>query len=142
MGSLKEKLYQKLGFESLRVLRWFRKPYLFYLVLNISHPQYLFNLIPFRRTLYSTRKALNIPLLTAIQNFFKNWVFPSIIIEWNKLDTGLRKDEYLSVFIANIVKFIRLPPNSVYSRHNAKGLKFITRIRLVLSHLNKHKFKL
>ena len=68
-GSSKEKIYQELGFESLRVRRWYRKLCLFYEVLNNEHPKYLFNLIPVRRTLYSTRKALNIPLLNTNHNF-------------------------------------------------------------------------
>ena len=71
-GSSKEKIYQELGFESLRVRRWYRKLCLFYKVLNNEHPQYLFNLIPVRPTLYPTRNALNIPLLNANHNFFKN----------------------------------------------------------------------
>ena len=140
-GSSKEKIYQELGFESLRVRRWYRKLCLFYKVLNNEHPQYLFNLIPVRPTLYPTRNPLNIPLLNANHNFFKNSFFPSTIIEWNKLDPGLRKAESLSLFKTNILKFIRPSPNSVYNCHNPKGLKFITRLRLGLSHLRKHKFK-
>ena len=140
-GSSKEKIYQELGFESLRVRRWYRKLCLFYKVLNNEHPQYLFNLIPIRPTLYPTRNALNIPLLNANHNFFKNSFFPSTIIEWNKLDPGLRKAESLSLFKTNILKFIRPSPNSVYNCHNPKGLKFITRLRLGLSHLREHKFK-
>ena len=106
-GSSKEKIYQELGFESLRVRRWYRKLCLFYKVLNNEHPQYLFNLIPVRPTLYPTRNALNIPLLNANHNFFKNSFFPSTIIEWNKLDPGLRKADSLSLFKTNILKFIQ-----------------------------------
>ena len=36
---------------------------------------------------------------------------------------------------------MRPSPNSVYNCHNPKGLKFITRLRLGLSHLREHKFK-
>ena len=89
--------------------------------------------------MYPTRNALNIPLFNANHNFFKNSFFPSTIIEWNKLDPGLRKTESLSLFKTNILKFIRRSTNSVYNCHNPKGLKFITRLRL--SHLREHKFK-
>ena len=41
----------------------------------------------------------------------------------------------------NILKFIRPSPNSVYNCHNPKGLKFIIRFRLGLSHLREHKIK-
>ena len=36
---------------------------------------------------------------------------------------------------------IQPSPNSVYNCHNPKGLEFITRFRLGLSHLREHKFK-
>ena len=104
-GSSKEKIYQELGFESLRVRRWYRKLCLFYKVLNNEHPQYLFNLIPVRPTLYPTRNALNIPLLNTNHNFFKNLFFPSIIIQCNKLDPGFRKAEILKFL--KILKFMR-----------------------------------
>ena len=138
-GSSKEKIYQELGFESLRVRRWYRKRCLFYKVLNNEHLQYLFNLIPIRPMLYPTRKVLNIPLLNANHNFFKNSFFPSTITEWNKLDPGLRKTESLSLFKTNILNFIQQSANSLYNCHNPKGLKFITRLRLGLS--REHKFK-
>ena len=93
-GSSKEKVYQEL--------------YLFYKVLNNEHHQYLFNLIPVRRTLHSTRNALKIPLLNTNQNFLKNLFFPSNIIEWDKLGPGLGKAEILSGFNTNIFKFIIL----------------------------------
>ena len=120
--------------------RWYRKLCHFYKVLNYEHPQYLFDLIPVRPTLHPTRNALNISLNTN-HNFFKNSFFPSTIIEWNKLDPGLRKAESLSLFKTNILKFIRPSSNSVYNCHYSKGLKSITRLRLGLSHLKEHKFK-
>ena len=91
--------------------------------------------------LYPTRNALNIPFLNTNHNVFKNSFLSSTIIEWNKLDPGLRKAQSLSLFQTNILKFIEPSPNSVYNCHNPKGLKFITRLRLGLSHLREHKFK-
>ena len=40
-----------------------------------------------------------------------------------------------------ILKFIRPSSNSFYNCHNPIGIKYITRIRLGLSHLREHKFK-
>ena len=110
-------------------------------VLNNEHPQYLFNLIPIRRTLYSTTKALNIPFLNRNHNFSKNSFFPFNIIGWKKLDPGLRKAESLSVFKTSFLKFIQTSLNSADNCHNPKGLNFITRLRLGLSYLREHKFK-
>ena len=98
-------------------------------------------MIPTRRSLYSTRNISNIPLLNTKHNFFKNSFFPSTIIEWNNLDPHLRKSENFSLFKSNILKFIRPSPNSVYNCHNPRGICYITRLRLDLSHLREHTFK-
>ena len=127
---MKDEIYQELGFGSLRVRRWYRKPWLFskvlnneYKVLNNEHLQYLFNFNSVRRTLYSTRNALNIPLLITNHNFFKNSFFPSTIIEWNKLGIGLIKAESLSVF--------RLISLSLYGY-----LQTLSTIAIILKDLN------
>ena len=39
------------------------------------------------------------------------------------------------------MKFIRPSGNSVFKCYNPKGIKFLTRLRLGLSHLREHKFK-
>ena len=51
----KEKLYQKLGFESLQSRRWFRKLSLFYKIIKNDSPSYLYHLIPKPLALYTTR---------------------------------------------------------------------------------------
>ena len=134
-------MYQDVGFESLQVCCWLRKLCLFYEILNDEHWQYPFKLIPFRRTFYSTRNALNIPLLNINHNFVKKLFFPCTIIKWNKLDRDLRKADSLLVFKTYILKFKRPSPNPAYNYHNPKGLKIINRIKLGFSHLRKHKFK-
>ena len=55
-----------------------------------------------------------------------------LILEIQTLSALLRK---------SISNFIRPSPNSKFNRHNPKTLKFITRLRLGLSHLRYHKFK-
>ena len=44
-------------------------------------------------------------------------------------------------FLSIQLKFIRPFPNSVFNCHNCKGIKYLTRLRLGLSHLREHKFK-
>ena len=83
----------------------------------------------------------NIPLIKTKHDFFKNYFFPSAIIEWNNLDPNLRNSKSISVFQEKILNFIRPPPNSFFDCHNPKGIKVITRLRLSLSHLIEHKFK-
>ena len=83
----------------------------------------------------------NILPIKTKHNFFKNSFFPSAIIESNNLNPNLRKSKSISVLKEEILNFIRLSLNSFFDGHNPKGIKFITRFRLGLSHLRDHKFK-
>ena len=95
------------------------------------HPEYLFHLIPVRRTPYTRN----------VHNLFSKSSFPGYISKWNKLDPSLRNSESFHTFKKNILQFIRPTANSVYHCHNPKKIKLITRLRLGLSHLREHKFK-
>ena len=90
---------------------------------------------------YRTRNADDVPYFNIRHNFFKNSFFPSAVIEWNKLDSRLRKVKSFTDFKKNILSFIRPKANSVFNCNSSKGLKFVTRLRLGLSHLREHKFK-
>ena len=57
--------------------------------------------------------------------------------DWQKYP----KSESLNIFKRSILKFIRPSLNKVYSCHNPKGIKLLTRLKVVLSHLREHKFK-
>ena len=127
--------------QSLQRRRWYRKLCLFYKIFKENKPVYLFNLIPTKNSNYNTRNTDKITLFPTKHNFFKNYFFPSTVIEWKKLDPNLRSATSLSVFKKNLLKFIRPSPNSVFNCHNCKGIKYLTRLRLGLSHLSGHKFK-
>ena len=53
----------------------------------------------------------------------------------------LRNSSSFNIFRKSILKFIRPSANSFFNRHNPKEIKFITRLRLGLSHLCEHKFE-
>ena len=77
-GSSREKLYQELGFESLKQRRWFRKNCYFFKITKNQSSKYLFDKIPTTRTAYRTRNNIdNIPRFNVKHNFFKNSFFPS-----------------------------------------------------------------
>ena len=141
-GTSKEKLYQELGLESLEKRRWYRKLCYFCKIFNKQSPTYLLNVIPVSSRSYFTRYAENVPSFKVRHDFFKNSFFPSTAIEWNKIDKNIRKSESLNIFKKIILKFIRPSQNSVYNCHNPKGIKLLTRLRVGLSHLREHKFKL
>ena len=127
--------------EFLQRQRWYRKLCLFYKISKENKPVYLFNLIPTKNLNYNTRNTDKVTLFHTKHNFFKNSFFPSTVIEWNKLDPNLRSTASLSVFKKNLLKFIRPSRNSVFNYHNCKKIKYLTRLRLGLSHLREHKLK-
>ena len=110
------------------------------LFLKENKPVYLVNLIQTNEN-YNTRGADKITLFHIKHKFFKNSFFPSTVIEWSKLDPNLRSAASLSAFKNNFLKFIRPPPNRVFNCQNCKGIKYLTRLHLVPSHLREHKSK-
>ena len=90
---------------------------------------------------YSTRNANSIPRFKVKQNFFRNTFFPSVIIEWNKLDPEIQNAPSLSIFKKNVLKFTGPTANNIFGCHNLKGIKYLTRLRLGLSHLQEQKFR-
>ena len=140
-GTSKEKLYQELGFESLEQRCWFRKLCTFYKIYKNQSPSYHYNLKPLQTSSCISRSSNNIPCFHFKHNFFKNSFFTSAIIEWNNLDTSINNSKSLSTFKKSILQFIRPSPCITYNCFNNKGIKYITRLRLGLSHLHDHKFK-
>ena len=127
--------------ESLQQRRWYRKLCTFLKIIKEKSPDYLFNIIPKNNSNHRTRNSYNIPQFNIKHNFFKNSFFPSVIAEWNKLDSDIRNLNSLSLFKSRILKFIRPNPNSIFNCHNPKAIKYLSRIKLGLSHLRKHIFK-
>ena len=127
--------------KSLQLHRWLRKLSFIYKHFNSEHHNYLLKLIPLRSSNYVTRNIFNIPLLKTRYTVFRSSFFQSTITEWNKLDHNIRNSSSFNIFRKSILKFIRSSANSLFNCHNPKGIKFITRLRLGLSHLREHKFK-
>ena len=141
-GTSKENLFEELSLESLQHRRWYGKLCCFYKILKDQSPKYLFNIIAKLNKPYSTRNANHIPHFKIKHSFIKNTFYPSVIIEWNKLDPEIQNAPSLNIFKNNILKFIRPIANNIFGCHNLKGYKYLIRLRLGgLSHLNEHKFK-
>ena len=140
-GTSKEKLYQELGFESLQHRGWFLKLCTFYKIFKNQSLHYLYDLLPIKSNPHKTKSSINLPLFHIKHNFFKNSFFPSPVIEWNNLDLSIRNSKSLSIFKKCILKFKRPSPSSTHNCFNTKGIKYVTRPRLGLSHLREHKFK-
>ena len=140
-GTSKEKRYHELGLESLEKRRWYRKLCFFYKIFRNQSPEYVFNIIPTSARPYNTRNANNFFQFKVKHNFFQNSFFLSVVIEWNKVDQNIRNTENLFLIEKKLLKFIRPSGNNVSRCHNPRGIKLLTRLRLGLSHLRKHKFE-
>ena len=140
-GSSREKLYSEIGIESLHSRRWFRKLCLFYKIFHDKLPKYLYDLIPKHNQLFNLRNRNQIPNIFCRTEFFRNSFFPSVILEWNKLNAQLTNTESLSFFRSSLLKLIRPPAMSTFNISNHIGIQYLTRLRLGLSHLREHKFR-
>ena len=58
--------------------------------------------------------------------------------EWNRLSPEIRNSKCIYVFKKLLLKFIRTNAYDVYNIHDPIGLKFLTRLRLRLSHLRQN----
>ena len=79
--SSREKIYQELGLESLKLRRWYRKLCFFCKILKDESPSYLFDIIPKFNRQRETRNSSNLPLVNVKHEFFRNTFFPSVIID-------------------------------------------------------------
>ena len=120
-GTSQLKIYKELGFESLIFRKGFRRLCLFYKLRPTQIPKCLFNVIP-------------------SENWFKYSLFPDTIGEWSKHDINLRSAKSFLIFRNSLLKIGRSIQNSIFQTHDPLGIKFLTRLRLGLSHLNEHKF--
>ena len=140
-GTSREKLYQELGFEHLNDRRWSRRLCFFYKIKNENAPPYLQKLLPmessFTHNLRSDR-IFNPP--AARTERFQSSFFPFCTSKWNELDPELQNSPSIGSFKHSLLSFIRPVASSIYTIHNPRGLKLLSRLRVGLSHLREHKF--
>ena len=120
-GRSQTKLYVKLGIESLKARRWFRKLCYFYKYKSYGIPPYLFQLTPHESHSYNTRNFEDVPTYRCRTDLFNNSFFPWTICEWNKLDLGIHKSTY-SVCRQYLLKVIRPQPSATFNVRNFAGL--------------------
>ena len=140
-GTSQHKLYNELGIESLKFRRWFRRLCVFYKIKSTQIPKYLYQLIPSESHTYNTRNLENVETYYSRTDLYKYSFFPYTIVEWNKLDINLRNTKSFLIFRISLLKVGKPMQNPIYDMHDPVGIKFLTRLRLGLSHLNEHKFK-
>ena len=91
--------------------------------------------------MHTTRNSDKITPFKVRHKFFKNYFFPSVISEWNKLDLEIRNSASLEIFKKHLLNFIRTNSSNAFNINNPLGLKLLIRLRIGFSHLKEHKFK-
>ena len=138
-GTSRDKIYQELGLESLKSRRWYKRLSCMFKIMKEEAPNYLTNLVPKCETNTRTRNN-SIPSFNCPTNCFKYSFFPSNLNDWFNLDLNIRNSKSILIFKSKLLSFIRPVQTNVSNTFDTKGLKFLTRLRLRLSHLNEHRF--
>ena len=80
-GTSQQKIYNELGFESLRFRRWFRRLCAFYKIKTTQLPSYLYDLIPKSNHDYNTRNIGHLDPYYCRTDVFKYSFFPYTAVE-------------------------------------------------------------
>ena len=123
----------------MKLRQWFRRLCYFFKIQSSGLPQYLNDLIP-KPSLHYTKPFSPLPNFKVRTECFRNQFFAYTVNEWNNLNNIIKSSESYLRFRQRILKLIRPKCNETCGIHNPTGLKLLTRLRLVLSHLNNHKF--
>ena len=140
-GTSRERLYQELGLESLRDRRWFRRLCFIYNVIKKRKPTYLHSMLPAYINSRNPQRKNLLAVIPSNTDYFSNSFLPFAVSEWNKLDPCTRASESIYSFKKALLSFIRPKSSSIYDIMDPLGLKWLTRLRVNLSHLMEHKFR-
>ena len=111
-GTFQLKIYNELGFESLKFRRWFRQLCAFCKMKTNQNPKYLYELLPTESHTYDIRNIENVETYYCRTDLFKYSFFLYVIVEWNKLDINLRNAKYFLIFRNSLMKIGRPIPKS------------------------------
>ena len=103
---------------------------------------YLFNLVPQSNRIYNTQQSDKLERFSCRTNVFKNSLVAYVIDELNKLKTEITNVGSYLKFRKLILNLHNDRPisNPIYNIFNPVGVKYLTRLRLELSHLSEHRF--
>ena len=107
-GTNRQKLYHKLGWESLYQRRWFRRLCHFFNLRKTGTPPYLLAELPTERTLhYGLRGKRDYDIPFSKTKRSSNTYFTNVLHEWNKLDQNVRNSVTIAEFKRKLLTVIR-----------------------------------
>ena len=142
-GSSTMKLYNILGWESMKNRRVMRKLSLIFETLKDKSPRYLYKIFEDQKCtneLRSTDRLMLRNIITKKIKFEKSF-FPSGISYWNKLNVDIKVSATRIIFKNKILNKIRPKKASYYGLRDNDMVRQITLLRVELSPLNAHKYK-
>ena len=141
-GTNRQKLYNKLGWETLYHRRWYRRLCYFYSLLKSKASAYLYSEIPQQQNLvYNPRNPHCYEQPTGRTIRYSNSYFQNTISEWNLLDNKVRNSSSISQFKKNLLGIIRPSKNPTNKIRDILGIRLLTKLRVEFSALNGHRFK-
>ena len=139
-GTSCDKIYQELGLESIKSRRWHKRLSCMFKIMKEEPPNYLINLVPKCETNIRTRNN-STPTFNCQTDCSKYSFFPYTLNDWLNLDLNIRNSESITIFKSRSLSSICPVQTNIYNIFDLKGLTFLTRLRLGLSHLNEHRFR-
>ena len=127
-----------MGLESLKFRRYFRRLSTFFKIQQSGLSSYFFNLIPQSNRIYNIRQSGKLESFCCRTDVFKKIFFSYVSDEWNKLKLEIRNVGSYLKFRKLILNLDSCRPisNPSYNIFNPVVFKYLTRLRLELSHLN------
>ena len=136
-GTILNKIYDELGWESLIDRRWSRRLFHFYRIQNNLTPLYLKDPIPSIRThLFGSRSENVLNELRCKSKRCSNSFYPDSIRSRNKIGPELRNSHKFKSFKTNILALV-----SIFGIHDPRGIKWLIKLQVGLSPLYDHKLK-
>ena len=129
-------MYQELGLGSLKSRNKYKPLSFMFKISNKETPNHLINSVPKNETNIRTRSN-NIPTCNCQTDCF---IFSFLLNYWFNLDFNTSNFESILTFKSRLLSFIHSVQTNIYNSFDSKGLTFLNRQRLTLSHLNEHRF--
>ena len=124
-GAIRGTSQTKLGLESLKFRRWFRRLCTFFKIKIHGKLEYLLNKISSSQIHYNTRNTHQAETYFCRTGIFKNSFCPYTITEWNKLNLDVGKSKSYATFRNTLLKLGRPIKRAIYSINNPVGLKLL-----------------
>ena len=132
-GSIRSKLYEELGWESLSDRRWCRRILQIHKILNNKTPSYLQTKLPHRRRpLYRLNIADNFHEIRCKSSRYMNSFFPDGIKAWNNVIGHLPNIPSINIQTSHLLIFLKVISYLL-------GLRYLLYLRVGVSPLSCHK---